>query len=153
MRKSQKISFALKLFVLLSVIFAVSCRSEIISLAKIPVPNGAEKGVKYPEYNTQIDLATNFIIAELKKKTGIVDDEVYTLDEPTEWNKLVEFYDSEMKKINFVQKSVSPANAQNKVAYYTRDGQTIAVVLIILNAEKDGSTPKPQFLMLATDSK
>lgn len=139
-----------------------ACRSDTVELERIPVPTVAEKGVKYPEFNTEIDLATNFIVADLKEKTGEVDTAFYTLREPSEWNKIVEFYDAELKKIDFSRASnAPPANERTKAIYYSRSGfpnkQTIVVVLIEIKSQPNEATTnqagKYQFLMLGTDVK
>lgn len=157
--------FALVIIFFLSFCVGLTgCRPDTVRLEQIPVPPGAEKGVKYPEFNTEIDLATNFIVADLKEKTGKVDTVFYTLREPAEWNKIVEFYDSELKKSDFsrVSAAAPSANERTKAIHYSRSGfpnrQTIVVVLIEIKSRTDETATnreaaKYQFLMLGTDAK
>ena len=163
MIKPNQPNCALKIVFLLYVIISSSCGADTIKLNQIPPPPNSEKGIKYPEFNTQIDLATNFIVDDFNKKTGNANTVFYTLIQPTDWNKIIEFYDAKVKKLSFARVSdVPPQDERAKAVFYERNGfldkQSIVVSLIEAKnyqnqTASSKNTDKYQFLMIATNTK
>ncbi len=139
--------------ILVTLITASSCDRANMKIEETPVPPNSQKGIRYPEFKTQINNATNFLIADFKKTADDVDSEFYTLADDMDWTKLIEFYDSklterEFKRVSEIPEKVDPA----KAVFYERSGifgvqQRILISLV--ETDSPDSDDNYRFLYLA----
>ena len=143
------------LMILQSLIF-FGCSEQNINFENLPTPPNSQKGIKYPEFQTQILLSSNPIIAELKKTSNKVDSKFITFENPTDWKTVVEFYDSQLKAKDFERKSEIPQNKtsiDSAIYESSRIFTTNQKIILTLIEIKDSRTEtKYDFLHLAYGS-
>ena len=144
----------IKLFLLFCAFFlSSSCGSVKIEVDDLPVPPYAEKGNKYPEFGTQVQLSITGANYSIKERIGKTNGKLYTFSKkPVTWQELAEFYDPELAKKGFSRKKPEPLHSVDSWVLFYEDGAIFnkkGIAVLLIEAVDYTTKEKYYFLWLA----